>query len=283
MRQHIWSVGAASLVAALAILEPAAAVDLRSYAASYELRLVRASASEGPRAAVGTLDSVLQETCDGWDTRTRTVLDLAFRDSSNFTNERYFNSWESENGRDYKFTVHTFKNGRTIEAFDGRAEIKRTGGRAYYSAVGQDGARTSEELVVELPEGTMLPVKHAATLLEHAEEGVPLFRSIVLDGASSTGPRVVSVAIGKRIEGNEAPATLDDASIDDVDELLNTPAWRMSTARYNLYEERDTPDTELFLQLHSTGVIESFEQTFADFTLSAHMVSLRHLDPPRCR
>lgn len=268
---------------ALQVSEPAAAATgLLSYSTSYELRLTRASASEGPRAAVGTLDSVFQETCDGWETRTRTVMNLAFNDSSNFTNERFFDSWESKDGRDYKFSVHTFKNGRTIEAFSGRADVSDSGGRAYYGAVGEKGERTSEEVVVELPKGTMLPVKHVTTLLDRAEAGTPLFRSVVLDGASSTGPRVVSIAIGNRVESGELPDTLSDAKAEDIHELLNTPAWRMSTARYNLYEERETPDTELFLKLHKTGVIESFEQTFTDFSLSAHMVYLRHLDPPQC-
>jgi hypothetical protein len=282
MHHYTRSICAAIFAVTAQIFTPAAAVELPSYAASYELRLIRASASEGPRAAVGTLQSVFQETCDGWETRTRTVLDLAFRDSTNITNERYFDSWESKNGRDYKFSVHTFRNGRTIEAYSGRAEMKNLSGRAYYGAVGEKSGRVSEELVVELPEGTMLPVKHATTLLDRAEMGAPLFRTVVLDGASSTGPRVVSIAIGKRIEEYEVSTTLSDAKAEDIDKLLNTPSWRMSAARYNLYEERDTPDTELFLKLHKTGVIESFEQTFEDFSLSAHLVSLRHLESLKC-
>lgn len=282
MRHNVWSVGAMALVTMLFVPRFADGAELLSYAARYELRLVHASSSEGPRAAVGTLDSVFQETCDGWDTRSRTVLDLAFRDSSNFTNERYFNSWESKNGREYKFTVHTFRNGRTVEAFDGRAEIEDVGGRAYYAAVGEDGVRASEEVALDLPEGTMLPVVHATALLDHAKEGTTLFRSVVLDGASSTGPRVVSVAIGKRDEGGGIPETLNGARAEDIDKLLNTAAWRMSTARYNIDDDRDTPDTELFLKLHSSGVLGSFEQTFDDFKFSAHMVSLRHLDPPQC-
>ena len=282
MRQYTHLIYAVVFAVVPQIFTPAAAAELPSYAASYELRLTRASASEGPRAAVGTLESVFQETCDGWETRTRTVMDLAFRDSTNFTNERYFDSWESKNSREYKFSVHTFRNGRTIESFAGRAKLEGSGGRAYYGAIGEEGERVSEELVVELPKGTMLPVKHARTLLDRAEMGVPLFRSVVLDGASSTGPRVVSIAIGKRIKEDEVPPTLSGATAEDIDRLLNAPSWRMSTARFNLYEERDTPDTELFLKLHNTGVMESFEQTFKDFSLSARMVSLRLLDSPQC-
>ena len=73
-----------------------------------------------------------------------------------------------------------------------------------------------------------------------------------------------------------------DASPEDVARLLNAPAWRMSSARFTLYEGREMPDTELFLQLHKSGVTESFEQTFSDFSLSARLIYLRYLDPPQC-
>ncbi len=278
------SVAAAVFVFAVAadLSRAPAAAELPSYAATYEIRLTRASATTGPRAAVGTLDSVFNETCDGWETRTRTVLDLAFRDSSNFTNERYFDSWESKTGRDYKFSVHTFKNGQTIEAFQGRANLKKAGGEAYYEAVGEKGEPSGKSYALPLPEGTMLPVEHAKALLDRAERGASFFRSVVLNGVSRAGPRILSVAIGEPVDDGETPRMAFDASPEDVARLLNAPAWRMSSARFNLYEGREMPDTELFLQLHKSGVTESFEQTFSDFSLSARLIYLRYLDPPQC-
>ncbi len=253
-----------------------------SYAASYELRLIQASSSEGPRAAVGTIESVFQETCDGWETRNRTVIDLAFGDSKNFTNERYFQSWEAKDGDSYRFSVHTFKNGRTIESFGGGATTRTSGGEAYYHAIDENGDRVGDRHSLKLPNGTMFPVAHSQKLLEHAGEGVSLVRSVVLNGASSTGPRVVSAVIGNRVDEVEIPKSLNEANSEDVQKLLGGPAWRMNIARYNLIDERETPDTELFLKLSNTGVIESFEQKFEDFSLSAHMVYLRHLERPQC-
>ena len=270
------------LTAAPVLPQTVAAVELPSYEASYEIRLTRASTTRGPRAAVGTLDSVFRETCDGWDTKTRTVLDLAFGDGSNFTNERYFDSWESKTGRDYKFTVQTFKNGQTVEAFKGRANLKNSGGRAIFEAVGEKGEGLGEGYVWPLPEGTMLPVAHSMALLDRAEMGALLFRSVVLNGASRAGPRVLSIVIGQQMDEGEVPNSLSNSLPEDVVRLLNAPAWRMSSALYNFYEERETPDTEVFLQLHKSGVTEFFEQTFSDFSISGRMVYLRYLDPPQC-
>ena len=257
--------------------------DIRpSYAAGYELRLVHASSSEGPRAAVGAIESVFQESCDGWETRNRTVADLAFGDSKNFTNERFFESWESKDGASYRFSVHTLKNGRTIESFGGGASTHASGGEAYYQAIDENGDPAGDRYSLDLPKGTMFPVSHSQKLLENAEAGVSLVRYVVLNGASSTGPRVVSAVIGSRVEQAEIPNTLNDATGDDIEMLLSGPGWRMSIARYNLFDARETPDTELFFKLNKTGVIESFEQKFDDFSLSAHLVYLRRLERPEC-
>ncbi len=259
-----------------------AAADLPSYAATYEIRLKQASATEGPRAAVGTLDSVFQETCDGWETKTRTAIDLAFRDSSNYTNERYFESWESKTGDDYRFSVRMFKNGETVESFKGRADLSSSRSRAYYEAVGEHGERIGKAFVVPLPKETMLPVEHSKALLARAENGTPLFRSVVLNGASTSGPRISSIAIGDRVAEGELPESANGELAGDVQRLLKTPAWRMSSALYNLYAEHETPDTELFLQLHESGIAESFDQRFDDFLLSAKIVYLRYLEAPQC-
>ncbi len=284
MNHTSWPVAISALVFGLMPIssEAKAAAELPSYAATYEIRLKQASATEGPRAAVGTLDSVFQETCDGWETKTRTALDLAFRDSSNYTNERYFESWESKTGADYTFSVRMYKNGETVESFKGRATLRNSDSRAYYEAVGERGERIGKAFVVPLPKDTMLPVEHSKVLLARAESGMPLFRSVVLNGASTSGPRISSIAIGERVGAEELPEILDGSRAEDVERLLKTPAWRMSSALYNLYAERETPDTELFLQIHEGGITESFEQKFDDFLLSAKMVYLRYLDPPKC-
>ncbi len=100
---------------------------------------------------------------------------------------------------------------------------------------------------------------------------------IVLNGAASNGPRVMSVAIGPRVDTGASDAV---ANIDRT--LLGSPSWRMSSAFFNLNEKRDTPNTEMFLQLYETGVTQSFEQTFNDFAVSATLKSLRRVDPPNC-
>ncbi len=95
----------------------------------------------------------------------------------------------------------------------------------------------------------------------------------MLNGSSSVGPRVQSIAIGPRLE---APA-------EDIDPMLaQFPSWRMSTAFFNLNENRDMPNTEMFQRLSQSGVLESFDQTFTDFTVSVKLQRLRWIDPPQC-
>ena len=264
---------------AFGVALPARATDLPPYEASYELRLTRASATFGPRAALGSYQYRVAETCDGWETKSHIIVDLTFRDDATFTNERFFTSWEARNGGSYRFAVQTMKNGNTVEAFKGTATVGGRGGQAVYEPLSNPSNRKEfKKVVLPLPVGTMLPLAHSRALLSHAEQGDALFRSVVLNGSYSTGPRVLSVAIGPRHGEFATPAATPELD----SKLLATPNWRMSSAAFNLNEKRDTPNTETAIQLHETGIVENFEQTFFDYALSATLTRLQRLESPAC-
>jgi hypothetical protein len=264
---------------ALGTASPAPAANFPPYEASYELRLTRASATFGPRAAVGTYQYRVAETCDGWETKSHIIVDLTFRDSATYTNERFFSSWEAKKGGAYRFAVQTVKNGNTVEAFKGTATVNGRGGQAVYEPLGSPGnGKEFKKVILPLPAGTMLPIAHSRALLQHAEKGEALFRTVVLNGSYSTGPRVLSVAIGPR-HGEFIPPP---ATPEFDPKLLATANWQIVSAAYNLNEKRDTPNTETAIQLHETGIVENFEQTFFDFALSARLTRLQRLDPPAC-
>lgn len=268
-------------LAAAAVAAPlvAQAADFPPYEATYELRLTRASATYGPRAAVGWYQYRVAETCDGWETKSHILVDLTFRDDQTYTNERFFTSWESKSGTSYRFAVQTTKNGNTVEAFKGTAAVGAKGGQAVYEPLGDaDGRKEAKKVTLQLPPGTLLPLAHARAVLQHAAAGDPLFRSVVLNGSSSTGPRVLSVAIGPR-HGDFTPAP---ATPEFDPKLLATPNWRLSTAAYNLGEQRDVPNSESAIQLHETGIVENFEQTYFDYALSARLSRLQRLEKPSC-
>ncbi len=258
---------------------PAAAADLPPYEATYELRLTRASATYGPRAAVGWHQYRVAETCDGWETKSHILVDLTFREEQTYTNERFFTSWEAKSGTLYKFAVQTTKNGNTVEAFKGTATMNAKGGQAVYEPLTDPARKDVKKVTLPLPPGTLLPLAHARALLAHAQAGDALFRSVVMNGSYSTGPRVLSVAIGPR-HGEFLPGP---ATPEFDPKLLATPNWQISTAAFNLGEKRDVPNTETAIQIHDTGIVQNFEQTFFDYALSAHLSRLQRLEKPVCR
>jgi hypothetical protein len=92
----------------------------------------------------------------------------------------------------------------------------------------------------------------------------------------------MSTIIGPRLVVNkDAPPAAKSPEIDPT--LLNAPAWRMSSAFFNLNERRDVPNTEMQAELHDSGVTKSFEQSFGDFTVSARLTKLRRIEKPTCR
>ncbi|MDX2141935.1 MAG: DUF1849 family protein [Rhodospirillaceae bacterium] len=258
---------------------PAWAASLPSYDASYSVQLARASLSTGPRAADGLLDYRFSETCDGWQTRTRVVMELAFRDGTTIANERDFESFESKDGRSYTFAVRTVKGGTPVEAFKGAAKMfARGGGSVVYELPSVEPAGKPRKVTVTLPKGTLLPVRHALALLDQAGKGEKVFRSIIFNGASSVGPRAASTVIGPQLAMAGDPG--DMAAIDAG--LLSAPSWNLNLAFYNLFERRDTPNFEVFQRFYATGISPAFEQEFDDFTIRAALDRLQRLDRPVC-
>ncbi len=258
-----------------------AAADLISYESTYTVQLARASLTTGPRAASGVLDYRFMETCDAWQTRSRIIMDLTFRDGTTLTNERDFESAESKDGRDYTFTVRTTKGDIAVEAFRGSAKMTPRGsGIAVYELPNTDPEAPPRKVTVTLPKGTLLPVQQTAALLESASKGERFFRSVIFNGASSVGPRAMSTIIGPQLSPDSPPSIVAVPQVDP--ELLAAPAWDLNLAFYNLIERRDTPTFEVFQRYYVSGIVPSFEQQFTDFTIRADLDKLQRLSPLQC-
>lgn len=259
----------------------AAPPPLFSYEASYTLQLARGSFSTGPRAASGFLDVRFHETCAGWDTKSRIVVDLTFRDGTTSKNERDFESFEGKDGRTYTFAARTVKGGVPVEAFRGSAQFKRSGaGAVEYEIPAETPGGKPRKLTITLPKGTLLPVAHAMELLGHAKNGDKQFRSVMFNGASSVGPRVMSTLIGPQI----IPLSAEMPQQDDIDAaLLMVPSWDLNLAYYNVADgQRETPTFEVFQRFYASGVAPSFEQAFGDFTIRAELDRLQRIKTEDC-
>jgi hypothetical protein len=269
----------AGILAGLAGMVGAQAAELPSYEAIYDVRLTHASATMGPRSAVGTLELRFAKTCDGWDTKSHIQLDLSFRSGATSAHERFFSSWESLDGRAYRFAVRTIKDNKAVESYTGTASLTQSGGTAIYEFPPRGDKKSPRTTTVALPRDTSFPAGNLRALLERAYRREALFRSVVLNGESSSGPRAISAAIGPRLDKEQG----DGGAIPTGDAtLLGSASWRMSAAYFNLDENRDTPNFELNSRLYESGITSFFEQTFNDFAISANLKRLRHLPPPAC-
>jgi hypothetical protein len=256
----------------LAVVPASAAMAaMTPYEARYDLTLLVASNTHGPRALDGVLEERVVRACTGWETRSRVMVNAVFRDGTASANERIFTSWEAENGKDYRFAVQTSKNGTMVEAFKGTAKLGKRGGNVTYEAVA-----SGKKIKVPLPRDTFLPVAYVDALLSRASQGEVLFRGVLLNGSSSNGPRVLSTAIGPR-------ATASGDASSDLDRGLLGEGWPMSLAFYNLFEQqRDTPIFETELRQHESGVADEIVQTFSDFTIAARLTHLKRLPQQAC-
>ena len=195
--------------------------------------------------------------------------------------KEYAREYLLKNGTNYSFAVRTSKGDIPVEAFRGTATLNaRASGTVVYEIPNEDTAIVPRKVTITLPKGTLLPVQHNLALLERAAKGQRQFRSVIFNGASSVGPRLMSTVIGPQLAPVAPPNIV---TLPDVDQdFLGTSAWDLNLAFYNLIERRDTPNFEVFQRYYASGIAPSFEQQFNDFTIRAELDRLQRLPTPTC-
>ena len=242
--------------------------SITPYEAIYDVRLTGSGNGRGPQAAKGLLSFRLTETCDGWETLSYVEVDLTFPSGFQMTSERRFTAWERKDGRRYRFEVEGFKNGKQTEKFKGTARLREDGsGRATY--------KFRDQLTVDLPEGTVLPVQFSQALIRKAEAGEKTFTLPVFNGQSALGPRLISSAIG-------LPKTETDAFGTAADDIRTASPRPVSLAFFNYYSDSETPTFELQTLFHETGLSEAVSQDFGGFELSFELRDVVPMPPTTC-
>jgi|GEM_PF-3411984 len=247
----------------LAPQDAAALPALASYAATYDISLVKATQLEGLRAASGKMNYALIDRCDGFTIETDVSIDLAFSNGlSNNVRKRYA-GWEAKDGRRSTFRMQVTENGEPEDAYTGSVELGADGsGRAVYT-----GAETT---AFDLPRGTILSSMQLRELIDAGRRAAPFVAQSVMDGAFEDGPY--------RTTGFIAPARttapVTEESPDNAAKLLDGPYWPVTLAYFPIGGQAEVPDYELNFQLLSNGVIRSMTQDYGAYVLLMRLASI---------
>ncbi len=245
--------------------------------AVYDLELDAAARRSGIVSARGRIVMSLEGgPCAGWSTTTRMVVDYVFRRRGERLSDARNTSWESADGKVFRYSSANYSNGllrRRIrlvaehgEGADAPVVLKLTLPRK---------RRT------ELPAATLFPEAAARRVIAAALSGRGSFRYIGYEGFENGRPRLISVMIGKMRRQKPRKGPLAP--------LAGLRFWPVSIAYYPAPPEgaparRDfgLPEYELSLRLFENGVADDVTLRFPDFSLRGRLKELRMHPPQAC-
>lgn len=238
---------------------------LASHRAIYQMTLKSADQSSDIAELDGRMLIEVIDVCDGWTLRQGIVLTITNSHGDQVTSYTDFTSWESKDGRRFRFEQKTHQDGQLIEELDGEAAINPDGsGGVAIIAKPQD-------MILDLAPGTLLPSGHTKLLIASAEAGERFVSRTVFDGTTLDGPSRITAFIA-------APVTV--ASLPG--ETAVQRAWPVRLAFFNAASAAPDPDVEIGLMLQANGVTRDLTIEYKDFAIAGRIEKLELLPVTDC-
>lgn len=263
---------AAALIATGALHAPpaaaAASIELVPHRAIYSMKLAGSRSGSAMADARGAMYVEWAESCDGWTVTQRVRLTLVTAEGDNSETDSNYSSWESKDGRDFRFTVRNLLDGKLSEELRGEASLGANAGPGEARFATPAGTR------FDLPKASVFPTEHTVQLIEAARAGGKHLSRVIFDGASLDGPLEVNAVIGGKAEGAVAA--------DGAGKLTAGPSWRMRMAFFPLSSQAATPEYEVGVRLFDNGVADAFLLDYGGYSVAANLEKLEALPKPRC-
>lgn len=244
-----------------------AATQLAPHRAIYAVSLSPESAG-GPVLDVdGVMSMSIEETCDGWIFTQDMKTVITVENGNTVNQSALFTSWESLDGRQYRFASH-IKTGGGQLILRGDAHLDQDGtGTATY--------REPQKAEIDLPKGTLFPVSHTSWLIDEAMAGTRTAPRIVFTGSEDLEAELVNAFIGDFVGAS-------DHGAGDAGELAVEGGWPLTMAFYPIASGTGVPTFEMYALQLANGVSTELEMNFGDFATRLLIQSLEPIDPPAC-
>lgn len=246
------------------------AADVLPHRAIYKMSLLSARNSSKVSDVQGRMLFEWADACDGWTTEQRFQLRFVYTEGDETAMNTNYTTWESKDGRRYRFNVRKMTDGEVDEEVSGDAKLAKDG-----SGVASFTKPEQQELA--LPPNTLFPTAHTLAILAHAKAGDMLFNRTVFDGADADGATEVSTFIGRAATTTSAA---DDKTVDPL--LKGKTVWPVRMAFFPLNGDSAEPEYEMSLRLLQNGVAQSMQIDYGDFTVKAVLEKIEALPRSRC-
>ena len=268
------AVAAGATVAATAIAPPAmaAATDTAAHRAAYAFTLKKARQNSGIVDIGGGMSYEIVDSCDGWTVNQRIVLRMINRRNREIRSITTYSSWESKDGRRFRFNSRTTRNGRVSERFRGTATLDADGsGLALYTQ--------PKPQRMTLPKGTIFPTAHSELIVKRALAGQSFTWRVLFDGTTDEGPYGVSAYVGKL----RRPDTPSEVAIQKIVGPSGKGSfWPVSLAFYKHASVTSVPEYELQVGMHTNSVARWLVMDYGSFIIDARLVRFQSLPKAKC-
>ena len=247
-------------------------VEFAAHRALYTMTLVNAEAGSGIAAVAGKMAVEWRNACTGWTFEYRSVIDVDFAERDPLRLSTSATTWESRDGRDYRFSVRHKTNGEDTERLEGTAVGRKE------DRQGRVDFTEPKPRKMTLPPGTLFPIAHSSAIMKVLAQGrTPAFLSrMVFDGMDVDGLYQVSAAIGNVLPGQEGVLPADGS-------MSGMKSWPVDLAYFSASSKKPEPDHEIQMHLYANGVADDMVMEFDDFTVRATIGRLELLADPPCR
>jgi len=236
--------------------------------ATYDLRLEHTSPG-GAVTARGRMIIQFRDTCDGWSTAQRTILDITDADGAIARSDYVVTAWESKDGKSMRFDVKNASGGKLDKEKRGTAMLA-SGGDALVNLLAPKRRQFA------LPGGTVFPTAQTVALLAAADRGQQTSKRLVFEGGDE-GDVYVSTAVIGRLASSQA--TIADRAVDKAGLIRNVPAWGVLVSYFDNKPGNELPEYEIATRLYANGISGSMSLIYARYALKATLTRLEPLAP----
>ncbi|WP_245435882.1 cell envelope integrity EipB family protein [Methylobacterium sp. V23] len=244
-------------------------ITLANHRAVYDLSLAESSGTRAVESARGRIViDFTGDACKGYTMQTRQVTVLESGETGSRTSDLRNSTFESGDGRSYRFKTSTVLNGTPGQAVDGTAESGADLLKVKLKEPKRDQFQDAGEV--------LFPTVHMRRLIQAARDGQTTVSVKVFDG-SDDGHKVYDTlaVIGRQVP---APAASDKAAERDKPlrdgPMATVPRWPVTLSYYIPGEGERTPIYVLSFDLYENGVSGALRLNYGEFAVVGDLTRL---------
>ena len=263
-----------ALLVCVALAAPAAlaapVVDLLPHRAYYDIKLKSSRWGSGVSGLRGRMVVEFNDACDGYTLNQRFVTEMSDTEGQTTVSDLWISSWESADGKNFRFNLKNEVDGKIASNFKGRAE-RGLGKIKYDAPLNKD---------IDLPAAAIFPTEHSVDLILGARAGQRFVSRKIFDGSGEGEVYDAYAVIGPEQTRTKVEMLL--ASVPGADSYRSQRVWPVAISYFPIGGKDAMPEYEVSFMLYENGISSDLILDYGDFSVTGKLEKIEVLDKPKC-